>query len=80
MDTEHTHDLENTKVNGEEQTVADEITAAFGEVEHKMGQVIGDDLMDQSGDKKIVDHGSIEDVAEAIEDHASEKSGDVEEQ
>ena len=67
----HDKDLDNTKVDGGEQTVADEMTAAFGEVEHKVGQVLGDDLMDQSGDKKIVDHGSIKDVAEAIDDHAS---------
>ena len=70
MEEHNTHiDTDEIKLDGTEQTVADEMKAGFGEVEHKVGQVLGDDLMDQSGDKKIVDHGSMEDVAEAVEDH-----------
>lgn len=71
METEEqNHNAHDIKVDGTEQTVADEMKAAFGGVEHTVGQVLGDELMDQAGDTKIVDHGSIQDVAEAIEDHA----------
>jgi len=75
MDNTDTKDLDSNdiKLNGEEQSPADEMVAAVGKVEHKVAGAMNDDLMDTAGHDKVIEHGSVEDVAEAIVDHVKDK-------
>ena len=65
----HTHNDDDRKLNGEEQGMVDKVVEEFGEVEAAVGHALGDDLMEAEGTRKVVEHGDVEDAAEALAKH-----------
>lgn len=58
-----------TKLDGTERSVTDEIIEEFGEVEQAVGAALDDDLMEAEGTRKQVEHGNAEDAEGALEKH-----------